>query len=239
MSSAFTRPSTMWRRSCAFCRRNWLRRVTTTTWWSSQCCSASCSVTVRGTSSTSATLFTGNRALRGGVLELVVQDDVRFVSGRSSITNRVLPCPDSLRMSRTPSIFPASTSSVQLAGDRVDARLERNLGEARSPGRRAAADPRSCAPRHAHRAPPRAERILDPVVAHDEPPVGSRDLHDAHELGQRDVGLVDQLHGGAADLREVVRRDVGCHPHRDSLRAVHQQVGKRAGSTTGSLRDPS
>ena len=37
-----------------------------------------------------------------------------LVSGRSSITSRVLPWPDSLRISRTPSILPAITSSASL-----------------------------------------------------------------------------------------------------------------------------
>ena len=38
--------------------------------------------------------------------------------------------------------------------------------------------------------------------------------------------MVDDIAGAVDDLREVVRRDVGCHADRDAGRAVHQQVGE-------------
>ena len=45
--------------------------------------------------------------------------------------------------------------------------------------------------------------------------------------------------GAGGDLAQVVRRDLGGHADRDPLRAVDQQVGEPAGSTTGSLERPS
>ena len=45
-----------------------------------------------------------------------------------------------------------------------------------------------------------------------------------HQLGDRDLRVVDQRHAGVDDLAQVVRRDVGGHAHRDARRAVHQQV---------------
>ena len=64
--------------------------------------------------STSATMFTGNVVCAGVCLKRLFRTMLGLVSGRSSMTSRVLPCPDSLRMSRTPSIFPLSTRSASL-----------------------------------------------------------------------------------------------------------------------------
>jgi hypothetical protein len=51
--------------------------------------------------------------------------------------------------------------------------------------------------------------------------------------------VVDQVQRGVAQLGDVVRRDRGRHADRDALRAVRQQVGNAAGSTTGSSEVPS
>jgi hypothetical protein len=52
-------------------------------------------------------------------------------------------------------------------------------------------------------------------------------------------GVAQQVQAGVDHLVEVVRRDVGGHAHRDAGRAVDQQVGQRAGSTSGSFSEPS
>jgi hypothetical protein len=111
----------------------------------------------------------------------------------------------------------------QLARDRVDRRLERNLGE--DDRLRAARTRFDLVHRsHPHRAAPGAERVLDAFVPHDEAArreIGA--LHVAHQLRQRRVGLVDQPDRRVADLVEVVRRNVRGHADRNALRPVHQQ----------------
>ena len=44
-----------------------------------------------------------------------------------------------------------------------------------------------------------------------------------HEVTDGAFWVVDQRHGGIDDLTEVVRWDVGRHPHRDTGGAVHKQ----------------
>ena len=54
--------------------------------------------------------------------------------------------------------------------------------------------------------------------------VGPREF--LHELAERGVGMLDQLDGRIHDLGEVVRRDVGCHAHGNTGRAVDEEIGK-------------
>ena len=51
-----------------------------------------------------------------------------------------------------------------------------------------------------------------------------RTRHVLHERGQRDFAVVEHRETGVDDFREVVRRHVGGHAHRDARRAVDQQV---------------
>ena len=51
-----------------------------------------------------------------------------------------------------------------------------------------------------------------------------RTRHVLHERGQRDFAVVEHREAGVDDFREVVRRDVGGHAHRDAGRAVDQQI---------------
>src|SRR5690606_16829069 len=47
-----------------------------------------------------------------------------------------------------------------------------------------------------------------------------------HEVVEVGVGLGQQVQAGVDDLAEVVRRDVGGHPHGDAAGPVDQQVGE-------------
>ena len=65
--------------------------------------------------------------------------------------------------------------------------------------------------------------------------------HDLDQLSSSDVaGRRSARQIASHDLAQVVRRDVGRHADRDAGRAVDQQVrARRAGSTIGSLSEPS
>ena len=52
--------------------------------------------------------------------------------------------------------------------------------------------------------------------------------HVLHELGERDLRVVEHREAGVDDFDEVVRRNVGGHAHRDAGGAVDQQVRERA-----------
>ena len=65
---------------------------------------------------------------------------------------------------------------------------------------------------------------LEPV---DDP--GGREVRrrdDLHQLVDRDPGIREHREAAVDRLAEVVRRDVGRHPHRDARAAVHEQVGQ-------------
>jgi hypothetical protein len=51
-----------------------------------------------------------------------------------------------------------------------------------------------------------------------------RARHDLHELGERELGVLDQRDARRDDFSQVVRRYVGGHAHRDARRAVHQKI---------------
>ena len=78
---------------------------------------------------------------------------------------------------------------------------------------------------HLDDAAPGLVRLADAVDAVDE--AGGREIgagqHPQQAL-ERHPGLVDEEGERIADLAEVVRRDVGRHPHRDAGRAVDEQV---------------
>ena len=166
------------------------------------------------------------RRLRGRVLEQVVQHDLRVRVGAQLDDEAGLALPrlvadvadavDLARDSTSSASLPAIASTLVWNGISVSTiAWPAARGSVFDLVHRA----------HPHGAAPGAERVLDAVVAHDEAAgreVGA--LHDAHELRQRDVGLVDQLHRRVAHLGEVVGRDVRGHADRDALRAVHQQV---------------
>ena len=60
-----------------------------------------------------------------------------------------------------------------------------------------------------------------------------RALHIFHELVDGDLRPLDQRHAGPDHLPQVVRWDVRCHAHRDTRRAIHQQVGYLGGQDRG------
>ena len=61
--------------------------------------------------------------------------------------------------------------------------------------------------------------------------VGPR--HEAHEVVERGIGVVEEVAGGRDDLGEVVGSQVGGHAHGDSGGAVDQQVGDGCGEHLG------
>ena len=50
-----------------------------------------------------------------------------------------------------------------------------------------------------------------------------------HVLEQVAAGVLEEVHGGTADLVEVEAADVGGHGHADALVGRHQDVGERGG----------
>ena len=58
-------------------------------------------------------------------------------------------------------------------------------------------------------------------------------LHVLEHVVERGVRIVHQLDAGVHDLRQVVRRNVGCHAHGNAVRAVYQQVGNARGQHDG------
>ncbi len=73
-----------------------------------------------------------------------------------------------------------------------------------------------------------------PAAAHDGAAggeVGAGD--DLEQVGEVDVGVVDDGGDGVADLAEVVRGEAGGHAHGDAEAAVDQQIGEFAGQDAG------
>ena len=64
------------------------------------------------------------------------------------------------------------------------------------------------------------------AVKADDPPAGGqiRSRHEAHDLLEISVRVVEHVTQGRNDLDEVVWRNVGGHPHRDARRSVDEQV---------------
>ena len=78
-----------------------------------------------------------------------------------------------------------------------------------------------------HGAAAGAISLLDAGAAQDLPTGRKvRTPHEAHQLVVAGAGLLKQVKHGIDDLAEVVRRNVGGHPHGDSLASVDQQVGE-------------
>ena len=70
-------------------------------------------------------------------------------------------------------------------------------------------------------------RAVNPLPPADEARGGEVWTGDElHQLGDGGVGVVDEVQRPVDDLAEVVRRDVGRHPDRDSRASVHEQVWK-------------
>ena len=72
--------------------------------------------------------------------------------------------------------------------------------------------------------------VADAVEADDAPAhrqVGAR--HEAHEVVEAAVGVLDEVDRGLHDLAEVVRRHVRRHADGDAARAVDEQVRERGG----------
>ena len=63
-------------------------------------------------------------------------------------------------------------------------------------------------------------------------------LHDLEEVIERGVGVLDEQGDGVGQLVQVVRRDVRRHAHRDTGRAVEEQVGDARGEDPGLLVAP-
>ena len=73
--------------------------------------------------------------------------------------------------------------------------------------------------------PSRAIGLSDPVQAHDHAAGGQiRPRHEGHEVLQTRLGVSQQVPGGGHHLHEVVWWHVRGHTHRDTCRAVDQQV---------------
>ena len=56
-----------------------------------------------------------------------------------------------------------------------------------------------------------------------------RTLHEFQNVGELRGGIVHQGNGRVHDFREIVRRDVGRHAHRDAIRTVDQKVWNAGG----------
>src|SRR5581483_1350551 len=50
-------------------------------------------------------------------------------------------------------------------------------------------------------------------------------FYNLQNLFERGLRIIHQQNGGIQDFRQVMRRDVGCHPHGNTIGAVDQQVG--------------
>ena len=115
---------------------------------------------------------------------------------------------------------------ADLDADRLHRRLERQLGHEDALtavgvlfdlGGRA----------HADRAAAGAVALGDAGPAEDRR--AGREIgtgHEAHEVVDGRVGMVDEVERRVDDLAQVVRRDVGGHAHRDATATVHQEIGE-------------
>jgi hypothetical protein len=119
---------------------------------------------------------------------------------------------------------PLGDQLVDLRRDRLDRRLERQLGNEDS--LRTVAILVDLGVRtHADRPPAGAVALGDAG-----PPENHRARgevgpgHEPHEVFDGRVGIVDQVERGVDDLAQVVRRDVGGHADRNAPTPVHQEV---------------
>jgi hypothetical protein len=74
-----------------------------------------------------------------------------------------------------------------------------------------------------------AVHLLDALPTDDE--AGRREVRPRdvpHEVVDGAVGIHDQLSNPRGDLRQVVRRNIGAHPDRDTRRAVDQKIREAA-----------
>ena len=94
---------------------------------------------------------------------------------------------------------------------------------------------------HDHPAAPRGERVLDALGAHDDAAGREiRTLDELHQVVHRHVVdgvvMVDQVGDAVGNFGQVVGRDVGGHAHRDTRRAVDEQVREQRGQHFGLLQ---
>ena len=76
-----------------------------------------------------------------------------------------------------------------------------------------------------NRATPLKIRFARTRAAHHDTARGevrTRNVFD--QVSRRQIGIVDQRKGGIHNFAKVMRRNVGCHTHRDTARAVDQHV---------------
>src|SRR5918998_1299216 len=76
-----------------------------------------------------------------------------------------------------------------------------------------------------YRPAPSRHRVLDAAQPDDH--AARREVGPLDVLGDFlvvELGVLDECYGGVYDLAEVVRRDLGRHPHRDAVRSVDEQV---------------
>jgi len=75
---------------------------------------------------------------------------------------------------------------------------------------------------HSHRASTRSQILPDPCRP-DQVTAGGevRPFNEAHEFFGVGVGIVDQVQTGIDHLTQVVRGDIGGHPHRETLEEIH------------------
>ncbi len=84
------------------------------------------------------------------------------------------------------------------------------------------------------RAAALGEVIEDALASKNESAGGEiRALHQIHDFAQMRFGLLHQKNGGVDDLGDIVRRDIGGHPHRDARRSVDQQIRNARGQNFG------
>ena len=74
----------------------------------------------------------------------------------------------------------------------------------------------------------RREILRDPRPAQHEAPGGEiRPFDVFHQLGNRDLWLVDLRTDAVDHFAQIMRREIRGHPHRDPRAAIDQQIGKR------------
>ena len=94
-------------------------------------------------------------------------------------------------------------------------------------------------PPHLHGPPPGLVGVPDALAPQDQTAQGEiRPLDVLHQLGHGDVGVVDGRDDPVDDLAQVVRGDVGGHPHGDPAGPVHQQVREPGREYDGLLLVP-
>src|SRR5829696_7686059 len=80
---------------------------------------------------------------------------------------------------------------------------------------------------HPHRTASGLDGVPDTAQPDDHTPRREvRPLDVLRDLGVVEVRVVDERHRRVHDLAEVVGRDLGCHPDRDAVGAIYEQVGE-------------